>query len=149
MDQWTGGAVALLSVKPEYAERIVAGSKRVEFRRSGFARPVSHIVLYATQPVGRMLAMCEVAAIHRGAPASMWRSFGTVGGIGADRYWAYYQGATTAIAIGIRRVHRLARELSLREVGIEGPPPQSYRYLDRAAVAALLRCLAPDSLPHG
>jgi predicted transcriptional regulator len=149
VDQRTGAAVALLSVKPEYVERIVAGSKRVEFRRTGFARPVSHVVLYATMPVGRLMAVCEVSAIHRGPPASLWRTFGTVGGIGADRYWAYYRGTTHAVAIGIQRVRRLARELSLQEVGIHGPPPQSYRYLEAATVAALMRRLTPERLPHG
>ncbi len=83
------GEVALISVKPEYAERILAGSKRV-------------------------------------------------GGIGADRYWAYYRGAPGAVAIGIASVQRLADGLTLRDLGIDGPPPQSYRYVDRARAERLL-----------
>lgn len=136
------GEVALISVKPEYAERILAGSKRVEFRRAAFGRKVTHLVLYATKPTGRLVAMCEVSRVHRGAPAELWKSFGSVGGIGADRYWAYYRGAPDAVAIGIASVRRLADGLTLSDLGIDGPPAQSYRYVDRGRAERLLTATA-------
>ncbi|MBL8842264.1 MAG: hypothetical protein JNL90_12140 [Planctomycetes bacterium] len=41
------------------------------------------------------------------------------------------------MAIGIASVQRLADGLTLRDLGIDGPPPQSYRYVDRARAERL------------
>ncbi|MBI6731014.1 ASCH domain-containing protein, partial [Pseudomonas amygdali] len=39
----------LLSIKPEYAEKILQGEKRFEFRKSVFKNPdVRTVVIYAT-----------------------------------------------------------------------------------------------------
>ena len=46
----------LLSVKPRFAEAILAGEKTFEFRRALFRRPnVRMVVLYASSPVCRVV----------------------------------------------------------------------------------------------
>ena len=52
--------VALLSIRPEYAEAIFAGRKTVEFRRAPLADDVSVVVVYVTQPVGRVIGWFTV-----------------------------------------------------------------------------------------
>ena len=51
---------ALLSIKPEYAEKILKGEKLVEFRIVAFAQEVSKIFIYATSPVCRIVGEFEV-----------------------------------------------------------------------------------------
>ena len=40
----------LLSIKPEYTNRILEGSKKYEFRRSVAKRKVDRILIYSTAP---------------------------------------------------------------------------------------------------
>ena len=54
---------ALLSVKPEYAEKILSGEKIYEFRRRIFKRKdVDILVIYATRPQCRVVAEARIAA---------------------------------------------------------------------------------------
>ncbi|MDD8572078.1 ASCH domain-containing protein, partial [Escherichia coli] len=46
----------LLSIKPEYAESILSGKKKYEFRKNIFRnKNVDTIVIYATMPVGKVI----------------------------------------------------------------------------------------------
>ena len=48
----------LLSIKPEFAEKIFAGTKKYEFRKSIFKNAnVKRIVVYASYPV--QMVICE------------------------------------------------------------------------------------------
>ena len=41
----------LMSIKPEFVEEIIKGTKKYEYRKSLFKNPdISEIVVYATQP---------------------------------------------------------------------------------------------------
>jgi predicted transcriptional regulator len=54
----------LLSIKPEFADKIFAGLKRFEFRRVLFKAPnVSRIVVYASNPVQKVIGEFEVDEI--------------------------------------------------------------------------------------
>jgi predicted transcriptional regulator len=80
--------VALLSIRPEYAEAILNGTKRVEFRRTRFSRDVSFIVIYATQPVGKVVGWFEVDGIETSTPGE-WRTLkSSISGLlQRDGYW--------------------------------------------------------------
>ena len=47
--------VALLSIHPVYAQGIIDGRKTVEFRRRAFGKSVTHVVVYATAPVRKVV----------------------------------------------------------------------------------------------
>ncbi len=51
MDSIEVGCIALMSIHPQYANAIVEGTKRVEFRKRPLARNVTHVIVYATAPV--------------------------------------------------------------------------------------------------
>jgi predicted transcriptional regulator len=65
-----GGRAVLLSIKPKYADLILAGSKRVEFRRSWAAQDVSMIVLYSSSPIQKIVGTVEVDEIVIAYPSS-------------------------------------------------------------------------------
>ena len=65
---------ALLSVKPEYAEKILSGEKIYEFRRRIFKRKdVDILVIYATRPQCRVVAdAIELRSVRRfGRPRTL------------------------------------------------------------------------------
>lgn len=69
----------LVSVWPEYAEAIAAGTKQVEFRRTRITSPVSHMAFYATAPEKRLACVCDAFGLN----GTIWRLSGRGGGISA------------------------------------------------------------------
>lgn len=130
--------VALLSIRPRFAEAILSGEKQVEFRRTKFSREVSHVVIYATMPVGKIVGWFEVAGIDALHPDDLWGKFQHCGGIDETGFRAYYHGRKTGYAIRVRASRRLKRAKPLTSVCGEIRPPQSFTYLKKAAVRRLL-----------
>ena len=130
------GAIALLSIHPHYVELIRKGAKCVEFRRRPFARAISHIVIYSTAPVQRLVGFCEVDQVVTGPPATLWSRYKRNGGITREALLKYLEGLNTAVAIVIKRFIPLERLAALPEIGIKHPP-QSFQYLDDRAFHSL------------
>lgn len=130
--------VALLSIHPRFAEAILNGEKLVEFRRTRFARRVSHVVIYATQPVGMVVGWFEVEGIESRHPDELWGKFGGCGGIDEDEFRAYYMGRKMGYAIRVRRSGRLKRAKPLAKITCDAHPPQSFAYLDRQSARKVI-----------
>ena len=51
----------LLSIKPEFVEKIFAGTKKYEFRKSLFKKNgVKYVVIYASAPIKRVVGEFEI-----------------------------------------------------------------------------------------
>lgn len=123
------GRVALLSIHPRYADEILAGRKRVEFRRRPLPRDVTQVVIYATAPVARVVGAFQVEAIDSTTPSEAWQQYHQVGGIEQEAFDAYYDGTDTAHVIRIREVEPAKTPFALSEVDESLRPPQSFTYL--------------------
>lgn len=121
--------VALLPVQPRYADAIVRGEKRVEFRRRRFGRTVEYVVVYASSPIRAIVGFFRISAISEGCPKQIWEDFKQVGSIGRDDYFRYYAGAERAVAIGIERVCVFRSPVPLNQLSSSLRAPQSYAYL--------------------
>ena len=128
--------IALLSIHPEYVQRMSRGEKRVEFRRARFSRELTYVVVYATSPESRIAGYFEVVGVDEGSPSFLWRTHGDHSGISRKRLFDYLRGARQAVAIRIGRFHEVKRKISLADVGAVAPP-QSFRYLPQEALAIL------------
>jgi len=134
--------VALLSIRPHFAEAIFAGRKKVELRRIGFAQPVSHVVVYATAPVRRVVGIFEVAKVDRDRPARLWRRYRAMAGVGVDFFRNYYEGLDQGVAIVVGTTARLAEPVPLSALNVSSAP-QSYRYLDAELIAEICGRTSP------
>jgi predicted transcriptional regulator len=85
--------VALLSIRPRFARAILSGEKRVELRRRPIGESVSHVVVYATAPVQKVVGWFEVGAIQEGSPHVLWKAHGHAASVTRDEFRAYYRGA--------------------------------------------------------
>lgn len=126
-----------MSIRPRWADAIMDGRKRVEFRRCRFSRPVSHVIVYATSPVRRVLGYFDVAEVTRAEPRVLWERFASMGEIERDAFDRYYEGAADGTAIHIGGVFALREPLDLREVLPAGVPPQSFCYASPSVVDEL------------
>jgi len=129
--------VALISIHPEYGDQILAGQKRVEFRKARFASAVTHVVLYATNPVQQIIGYFKVKGIVQASPGELWRRYRHVGGVGKKSFKAYYEDRTTGVAIKVGKVFGLRAPRPLKSLGPHLTPPQSFRYLPPSVVQQL------------
>ena len=122
----------MLSIKPEYVERILSGEKTYEFRRRIFKRAdVDTLIIYATSPQCRVVAEAKIAGIMQSTPEDIWRRTSKHGGISRDRFMDYFANRDTAYAIELRQVRRFNRPRSLSDYAPKvRSAPQSFVYID-------------------
>ena len=118
----------------------MGGSKRVEFRKRGFARDVGYVVVYATQPVGQVIGFFSVEGTAKASPRSLWLDYCSIGGIAGHEFWRYYRGVDEGCAIRVGAVWRLPAPLCLDEIGVQAAP-QSYIYLSECQFAQCMQGL--------
>jgi len=121
---------ALLSIKPEFADKILSGDKRYEFRKVLFKRNVDTIVIYATMPVGKIIGEFKVEDILQDKPASLWDRTKEYSGITQDFFNQYFKGKSKAFAIQIKSPSRYREPFDLKKLLLHGVPPQSFCYLN-------------------
>jgi predicted transcriptional regulator len=132
----------LLSVKPQFAEAILDGTKKFEFRRALFRDPnVRRVVLYASSPVQRVVGEFTIQGIVSMDLESLWEHTESDAGIQKDYFDEYFAGRDSGYAVAVGVTRRYPEPLALEQhFGIQHPP-QSFRYLrdlapDRVAVLA-------------
>lgn len=120
----------LLSVKPQFAEAILAGKKTFEFRRAVFRRDVSTVVLYASSPTRKVVGEFTIDRVLSLRLDALWESTQNGGAIGREYFDRYFDGRSAGYALKVKRVRRYRSPLCLRrDFGISHPP-QSFRYLE-------------------
>lgn len=120
----------LLSIKPEYAESILDGHKKFEFRKSIFRNSdVKTVVIYATMPVGKVVGEFEVDRVISLAPDDLWDMTKKYAGITRDFFDEYFSERSRGFAIGVKNPQRYDAPFSLSELLPGAVPPQSFRYL--------------------
>lgn len=134
------GAVALISIHPRFANAILDGTKQVEFRKVGFKREITHVLLYATSPIQQIIGYVEVSEIEERSPAALWRRYHEVAGIERAAFFAYYRGKNTGVALKVCRPQRLARPLALGALHHGAVPPQSFLYSTVEALRRVQAC---------
>ncbi len=131
------GRIVLMSIHPEYAEALLDGTKTVELRKSPVADDISHIVIYATAPVQRVLGWVETAQVELGSPSAIWKKHKSRTGIRERAFRTYYRGHPRAVAIHVESPQRLRSPLELSAIEDGLKPPQSWRYLSAAAARSV------------
>jgi predicted transcriptional regulator len=120
----------ILSIKPEYASKILDGSKRFEFRKVSFtAVGVTSVIIYATKPVGKVVGEFDIGDIHIGEPRQIWTKTRKHAGITKRFFDQYFLDREYAVAIGVENVRRYEIPLDLTHFGEDVTAPQSFRYV--------------------
>ena len=120
----------LLSIKPEYAEKILDGKKLFEFRKSIPRVPgVTTAVIYATMPVGKVVGEFDIDEFLTDSPADLWDATSEYSGITKQFFNAYFQGRKTAHAIKVGVTRRYKKPLELKTILGDRAAPQSFCYI--------------------
>lgn len=119
----------LLSIKPEFAEKIFNGTKKYEFRKCIFKKKdIDKVVVYVSSPVQRVVGEFDIETILNDDVDSIWNQTKKASGITEDFYRLYFAHRETAYAIKIGHVSRYQQSKKLSDFNI-GFAPQSFVYL--------------------
>lgn len=124
------GRLVLLSLLPRYAEKIAAGTKKVEFRRSWTPEMVSVLALYATAPSSRLIGATSVRAVIQGSPTALWHlSQKHGGGVSRRELYEYFKGKKNGFALLLGEVELFEPSINLKQQASDFRAPQSFRFL--------------------
>lgn len=119
----------LLSIKPEFAEKIFDGTKKYEFRRVIFKDPrVEKVIVYASSPYQFVMGEFDIDFILQDKIEKVWEQTHDLSGISEDYYFRYFENREIAYAIKIGKVRRYENAKSLDEYAVH-TPPQSFIYI--------------------
>jgi predicted transcriptional regulator len=143
----------LFSIRPDYGEMIMSGSKRIELRRRFSKRWKGHrAVFYATEPVRGLIGQATIQEVHEGAPETIWERFRAQIRCSREYFNSYVANCKNVFAIELTNISPFvdpifAATLS-QYVGKDLVPPQSYLHLydqnswsEAVNISVMLRCL--------
>ncbi len=119
----------LLSIKPEYAEKILSGEKKYEFRRTLFKNSsISKVIIYASSPIKKVIGEFDIDKLLTLDIDDLWIKTQKHSGIEKDFYYEYFEGKDIAHAIKVKSTKRYRKAKELSSFNIVRPP-QSFMYL--------------------
>ena len=120
----------LLSIKPEYAQRIIDGTKEFEFRTRQCREDITKIIFYSTAPESKVVGEAEIDEVISGAPSVVWELTKHAAGIPRSFFRSYYKGRPVAVAYKLKNVIAYDEPKVLEDYGIMHIP-QSFVYLEK------------------
>ena len=120
----------LLSVKPKYANEIISGRKKYEFRKSIFKREnIEKMYIYSSSPVQKIIAIVDIDGILSDSPKELWGQCHEDAGISEGEFFDYFKNSDIGYAIKISNVQEFSTPIDPYFVDEDFRPPQSFYYL--------------------
>lgn len=120
----------LLSIKPEFVEKIFNGTKSYEFRRTLFKnQDIQSIIVYASSPVKKVIGEFLIDHIIEENISSLWEMTKHKSGIEKEYFLEYFKGKEKGYAIKIKSTIKYKTYLDINlDFGVR--PPQSFLYIE-------------------
>lgn len=119
----------LMSIKPQYVNKIFLGEKIFEFRTTLCKRKVTKMYIYATSPIKKVVGEVTIEKVLIDTPENIWEQTKEKAGIEKDSFFFYYNGKEKAIAYQLKNIIKYTIPKELSEFGIK-KAPQSYQYIN-------------------
>ena len=132
----------IISIKPEYALKIMSGEKTIELRRKF---PVDDMeggiaIIYASSPIKEIIGYAVMEEVRELSIDSLWRKCNKQACVTKDFFYSYFDGTQSGFALTLKKPVRLLETLDLKRMEEEFfvSAPQSFRY----APEKVLNCVA-------
>lgn len=119
---------AILSIKPEFSNAILAGVKKVEFRKTVFRKKVEKVFIYSSSPVKKIIGYFTFNEIIEDSPHKLWEQFGGLGFIDEAGFFEYFEDKKIGFSICIDSVNEFATQIDPYKEIENFVPPQSFYY---------------------
>lgn len=123
----------VLSIRPQYCDKILAGEKIVELRRrfplSCTTGIIAHI--YATSPVKSIVGNVKIVAVNKMPVIDIWMEHSSSAEISKEDFERYFDGVEEGFALILQSAQRFTKYFCLDELRqhFDFYPPQSYAYV--------------------
>jgi|HubBroStandDraft_6_1064221.scaffolds.fasta_scaffold372252_2 predicted transcriptional regulator len=123
----------LVSIQPEYASKIIDGSKSVELRRR-FPESInrsSRVVIYSTSPIQAVVGYAVIESVRRLSINQLWQQYGGAACIDQTKFDKYFTGLKAGYAILLSEVKRFKHIIpaAILQNKFGFVAPQSFRYI--------------------
>ncbi len=130
--------IAFLSIKPLYAEKLLAGVKKYEFRRNAIRPDLTHIIIYATSPIKMIVGVAEVKKVSVGSPAATWEKTKQAAGITRQKFREYFSGSKQAYSIEVKKMYPFDNWVDPSIIEKDFNVPQSFSYVNQSFLRKLV-----------
>ncbi|WP_417942991.1 ASCH domain-containing protein [Flavobacterium sp. RS13.1] len=118
----------VLSIKPQFANKIFDGTKKFEFRKAIFKNQnVTSVLVYASSPVQKVIGEFEIAEIFNLDLKTLWDKTKEHSGITEEYFYEYFENREQGFAIKIKNKKRFENPKCLK-TDYNLTPPQSFAY---------------------
>lgn len=124
----------VLSLKPRFAEAILAGSKTVELRRArpNISGPI-RALLYASSPAKALVGECVVQDVLSDDVDALCRGHCRTSSLTEEEFRRYFKGVQNGSALMLQDPLRVDRPVPLERLRTAAPagfrPPQGFCYI--------------------
>lgn len=123
----------IISIKPEYALKIISGEKTIELRRKF---PVDHIsggvaLIYASSPIKEIIGYAVIESVNKLPISTIWKKYHKQACVEKSFFHSYFDGLENGFALQLRQPVELVERLDRRRMEEEFylTAPQSFRYV--------------------
>lgn len=117
----------ILSIKPEFVEKILCGEKRYEYRKRLCKKTIHKIYIYETRPVKSIVGEAEIIRKMSLDKEELWEETKCASGISKEAYDEYFKSQSWACAYEIDSVKKYKKPITLESIGVKSVP-QSFVY---------------------
>ena len=118
----------IVSINPEYVEKILSEEKKFEYRTRVAKQQVDTLIIYATKPIMKVVAEVEILGIIATTPEELWNQTKNQPGITKSFFDEYFKDKQVAYAYKLGEVKVYERPKSLLDFGLR-MAPQSFAYV--------------------
>lgn len=117
----------VLSIKPEFANKIFDGTKLFEFRKVMFKESIKSVLVYSSSPVQKVIGEFQIGEIIKHDLETLWDLTKEHSGISEEYFYEYFAEKEHGFAIQIKKKTKFKTPKCLRE-DYNLTPPQSFAY---------------------
>lgn len=121
----------LLSIKPQFADKILSGYKHFEYRKKIFKKQINDIYICSSFPGRKVVGKFKYSGYLDGTPEEIWEETHNHSGISSKYFFSYYAGKKKAYAIKIASLIIFEAPIDPYKRNSAFRPPQSFMYVKK------------------
>ena len=126
-------SIILMSIKPEYVDKIFSGEKKYEYRKRLCKEKIDTIIVYSSFPIQKVVGELKIKQVLYDKKTIIWNKTNRYGGITKTKYDKYYENCDYAVAYEIEKAILYDKQKELKNFNVR-MAPQSYVYITNKGV---------------
>ena len=126
-------SIILMSIKPEYVDKIFSGEKKYEYRKRLCKEKIDTIIVYSSSPIQKVVGELKIKQVLYDKKHVIWNKTNKYGGITKIKYDNYYENCGYVVAYEIEKAVLYNKPKDLKDYNLKAAP-QSYVYIKNKGV---------------